>query len=101
VPVPGCLEPLAKPPVATGYSSPASVRNRTPSSRPQRPLAQRPVGQRQAVALSGIVAPVSEPDWVGRADWSTLRKTSQLVRPYSWTGGRTTSPVNLKVETLV
>ena len=44
---------------------------------------------------------MSQPDWVGRADWSTLRKTSQLVRPYSWTGGRTTPPVTLEVETLV
>jgi hypothetical protein len=63
--------------------------------------AQRPAGQRQAVAQSDIPAPVSEPDWVGRADWSTLRKTSKLVRPYTWTGGRTTSPVHLEVETLV
>ncbi len=63
--------------------------------------AQRPNGQRQAVAQSDITAPVSEPDWVRRADWSTLRKTSKLVRPYSWTGGRTTSPVHLEVETLV
>jgi hypothetical protein len=63
--------------------------------------AQRPNGQRQAVAQSDIAAPVSEPDWVRRADWSTLRKTSQLVRPYTWTGGRTTSPVTLEVETLV
>ena len=63
--------------------------------------AQRPAGQRQAIAQSDIAAPMSQPDWVGRADWSTLRKTSQLVRPYSWTGGRTTSPVNLEVETLV
>ena len=63
--------------------------------------AQRPAGQRQAVAQSDIAAPVSEPDWVGRADWSTLRKTSQLVRPYTWTGGRTTSHVHLEVQTLV
>lgn len=63
--------------------------------------AQRPAGQRQAVAQSDIAAPVSEPDWVGRADWSALRKTSKLVRPYTWTGGRTTSPVTLEVETLV
>ena len=63
--------------------------------------AQRPAGQRQAVAQSDIAAPMSEPDWVGRADWSALRKTSQLVRPYTWTGGRTTSPVHLEVETLV
>jgi hypothetical protein len=63
--------------------------------------AQRPAGQRQAVAQSNIAAPVSEPDWVGRADWSTLRTTSKLVRPYFWTGGRTTSPVNLEVETLI
>ncbi|MCA1705430.1 MAG: hypothetical protein LC808_20105, partial [Actinobacteria bacterium] len=58
--------------------------------------AQHPNGQQQAVTQSDIAAPVSEPDWVGRADWSTLRKTSQLVRPYSWTGGRTTSPVTLE-----
>ena len=63
--------------------------------------AQRTNGQRQAIAQSDITAPKSESDWVGRADWSTLRKTSKLVRPYSWTGGRTTSPVNLEVETLV
>ena len=63
--------------------------------------AQRPAGQQQAVAQSDIAALMSEPDWAGRADWSTLRKTSKLVRPYTWTGGRTTSPVHLEVETLV
>ena len=43
--------------------------------------AQHPAGQRQAVAQSDIAAPVSEPDWVGRADWSTLRKTSSWCGP--------------------
>lgn len=48
-----------------------------------------------------IATPVSESDWIGQADWNTLKKTSKSVRPYTWTGGRTRSPVNLEVETLV
>jgi Protein of unknown function (DUF742) len=63
--------------------------------------AQRPTDQWQAVPRPDITAPESQSDWIGRADWNTLTKTSKSVRPYSWTRGRTTSPVNLEVETLV
>lgn len=57
--------------------------------------------EQRAVAQPDIAASVPEPGWTDGTDWNTLKKTSKLVRPYSWTGGRTTSPVNLEVETLV
>ena len=42
-----------------------------------------------------------EPDWVDQADGDTSKQTCDLVRPYFWTGGRTTSRVTLAIETLV
>ncbi len=57
--------------------------------------------EQQTVAQPDIAALAPEPGWTDAADWNTLKKTSKLVRPYSWTGGRTTSLVNLEVETLV
>jgi hypothetical protein len=47
---------------------------------------------------------VSESGWVDGADEGdsdTSKETYDLVRPYSWTGGRTASCVDLAVETLV
>lgn len=44
---------------------------------------------------------MSEPDPVEVADWDMSKETYGLVRPYSWTGGRTASCVDLAVETLV
>jgi hypothetical protein len=66
-----------------------------------------PTGQQQAVPPPEIAPPVPEPDRVFEpapvevADWDTPKETYGLVRPYSWTGGRTASCVDLAVETLV
>ncbi len=46
-------------------------------------------------------APVSEPERVGGAGWDPPKETYGLVRPYSLTGGRTASHVDLAIETLV
>jgi hypothetical protein len=62
---------------------------------------KRPSGQQQAVPPPDITLPMPEPDWVHQADWDTSKQPCDLVRPYFWTGGRTASPVNLAVETLV
>jgi uncharacterized protein DUF742 len=62
---------------------------------------QRSPGQQQAAPQHDITLPVPEPDWAHHADWDTSKQTYDLVRPYFWTGGRTASPVNLGVETLV
>lgn len=48
-----------------------------------------------------IAPPVPEPDGVNDVDWGRSKETYDLVRPYSWTGGRTASRVDLAVETLV
>ena len=62
---------------------------------------QRPPGQQQAAPQPAITAPVPEIDWVHHADCDTSTQACELVRPYFWTRGRTASPVNLAVETLV
>ena len=62
---------------------------------------QRSPSQQQAAPQHDITLPVPEPDWAHHADWDTSKQTYDLVRPYFWTGGRTASPVNLAVETLV
>ncbi len=62
---------------------------------------ERPPGQQQAATQPDITPPMPEPDCVHHADWDTSKQTSDLVRPYFWTAGRTASPVNLAVETLV
>jgi Protein of unknown function (DUF742) len=35
------------------------------------------------------------------ADWDTSKETYGLVRPYSWTGGRTASCIDLAIEALI
>jgi hypothetical protein len=64
--------------------------------------AQPPPDPQQAVPQPEIAPPpVLKPDEAGGADWGTSKETYDLVRPYSWTRGRTTSCVDLAVETLV
>jgi hypothetical protein len=64
--------------------------------------AQPPPSQQQAVPQPETPPPpVLKPDEAGGADWGTSKETYDLVRPYSWTRGRTTSCVDLAVETLV
>jgi Protein of unknown function (DUF742) len=64
--------------------------------------AQLPPGPRQAVPQPEIAPPPAlKPHQAGGADWDTSKETYDLVRPYSWTRGRTTSCVDLAVETLV
>ncbi|MGH3936210.1 MAG: DUF742 domain-containing protein [Pseudonocardiaceae bacterium] len=46
-----------------------------------------------------IAMPV--PDEASGTGWDTSRDTYDLVRPYSWTRGRTSSHVDLELETLV
>lgn len=64
------------------------------------------------VAQPEVTPPVPEPDCadvegadeVERPDeaaWGTSKETYDLVRPYSWTQGRTASTIALAVETLV
>ncbi|MDQ4093104.1 MAG: DUF742 domain-containing protein [Actinomycetota bacterium] len=63
---------------------------------------QRSLGQRQQAAPQpDITQPVPEPAWVHHVDCDRSKETFELVRPYFWTGGRTASPVDLAVETLV
>ena len=65
-----------------------------------------------AVAQLEVTPPVPEPDCadVGGVeeverpdgvDWGTSKETYDLVRPYSWTQGRTASTFDLAVEALV
>lgn len=75
--------------------------------------AQRPPGQQQAVPPPEIALPASEPDrlpephrlpepdWVEGTGWDAPKETYGLVRPYTLTGGRTASRVDLELETLV
>ncbi len=73
----------------------------------QDPSQQDPV--QQAAEATGaqrapqpeIAPPVPEPDGVDGADWGRSKEAYDLVRPYSWTGGRTASRIDLAVETLV
>ncbi|HET9256324.1 MAG TPA: DUF742 domain-containing protein [Pseudonocardiaceae bacterium] len=44
------------------------------------------------------VEQVKTSDWAG---WDAATGPEGLVRPYAWTGGRTASPVELSLETLV
>jgi len=44
---------------------------------------------------------VDDADRDGEAAWDGLEQAFDLVRPYSWTGGRTTCSQELAVETLV
>jgi len=73
----------------------------------QLPPNQRPSGQQQAVPQPEIPPSVPAPDWVDRTgcvegtSGDTFKETSVLVRPYSWTGGRTAPRVALTIETLV
>ena len=62
---------------------------------------QRPPDLQQAAPQPDITLPMPEPDWVDQADGDTSKQTCDLVRPYFWTGGRTTSRVTLAIETLV
>lgn len=65
--------------------------------------AQRPPDYLQAGSAAStqpeIAMPV--PDEPAGTDWDTSRGVYDLVRPYSWTRGRTSSQVDLEVETLV
>ncbi|MDQ4010876.1 MAG: DUF742 domain-containing protein [Actinomycetota bacterium] len=70
--------------------------------------AQRPPNQQQPGRAAGaqpdIALPVPEPagaEEVDEAGWDRSKETSDLVRPYFWTGGRTAAQVDLAVETLV
>jgi hypothetical protein len=58
--------------------------------------AQRPPGQQQAAPQPEIAPPVPEPDCGDGADWDRSKETDDLVRPYFWMGGRTTSRVDLR-----
>ncbi|MGH4012406.1 MAG: DUF742 domain-containing protein [Pseudonocardiaceae bacterium] len=68
-------------------------------------VAQRPPGQPPPAPP----APESDPGWsldeadwvVDEADWDGSEETYGLVRPYSWTGGRTTSGQDLAIEALI
>jgi hypothetical protein len=65
---------------------------------------QQPSGQQQGASQPHISLPVPESGWADGADEGdsdTSKETYDLVRPYSWTGGRTASCVDLAVETLV
>lgn len=42
-----------------------------------------------------------ERGWLTEADWDAARDTDGLVRPYSWTAGRTSSRFELSFETLI
>ncbi|MGH3774426.1 MAG: DUF742 domain-containing protein [Pseudonocardiaceae bacterium] len=70
--------------------------------------AQRPADRQQAgpvgAAAPEIAPPVLEPggnDEADETDWDRSKESYDLVRPYSWTGGRTAAQVDLAVETLV
>jgi hypothetical protein len=56
------------------------------------------VSQSDRVEVTG---PVDGAEWVGWAEWGAVKQNYDLVRPYSWTGGRTASRFELSVETLV
>ncbi|MGH3700982.1 MAG: DUF742 domain-containing protein [Pseudonocardiaceae bacterium] len=72
-----------------------------------RPLVSRWRHQQQDLeqVVEASPPPVSHPvdgaEWIDWGGWDTVTQTYDLVRPYSWTGGRTTSRVALSVETLV
>ena len=65
---------------------------------------QHPSGQQQVAPQPNISLPMPESGWADgtdEGDSDTSKETYDLVRPYSWTGGRTASCVDLAVETLV
>jgi len=79
----------------------SSVVSRGRHKQPEQPPEQ------QAVPQPEIAPPVPAPAWadgtgcVDESSGDTFKETSVLVRPYSWTGGRTAPRVALPVETLV
>jgi hypothetical protein len=99
--------------VAPGARVPSILKRWRPKHEaqdPEQPAAeaiatQPPADEQQAVPLPEIAPqPVPKPDEAGGADgsgWDTSKETYDLVRPYSLTGGRTVSCVDLAVETLV
>ena len=55
-----------------------------------------------AAAGGAVVVPESDPSApVEEADWVLPEEAYDLVRPYSWTGGRTASSHDLAVEALI
>lgn len=62
---------------------------------------QQDSAPQQAVPQPEAALPVSAPARVNEADWDVPEASYNLVRPYSRTGGRTASRVDLEVETLV
>lgn len=65
-----------------------------PSREPDR---QYQVAQPRAAAATEL----GTGDAVGEADWVLPEEAYDLVRPYSWTGGRTASSHDLPVEALI
>ncbi len=69
------------------------------AAEPQRPPEHRQQARQASTPQPEIAMPV--PDELAGTDWDTSKEAYDLVRPYSWTGGRTSSHVDLAVETLV
>jgi Protein of unknown function (DUF742) len=72
---------------------------------PQRTPEHRQQPRQPSAPQPEIAMPVPDemlvPDESAAIDWDTSKEGYDLVRPYSWTGGRTSSRVDLAVETLV
>ncbi|MGH4000741.1 MAG: hypothetical protein ACRDTJ_25135, partial [Pseudonocardiaceae bacterium] len=66
---------------------------------PQRSPEHRQQARQASAPQPEITMPMA--DEPAGIDWDTSKEAYDLVRPYSWTGGRTSSHVDLAVETLV
>lgn len=75
-------------------------RRRSRSTAAQNPAQQPPAAAHQAEPVQP--APPETTGWiVDEADWHGSEENYGLVRPYSWTKGRTTSRHELAMETLI